>query len=399
MGAWYHRWKAGARNQGKYNDVERNSAVKQQPGKSASLPISKFANPQGEFVMEIAGLLQMSALVLVAIAIAVFFMAAARANQGRPMKGSWRLIVILGGVAALVWVLGMSVVTIEPLERGVVTSYLTFLNPKGYRETALPAGINWVLPFFEKVNTYSIARQTYTMSSIATEGQVAGDDSIKARTSDGQEIVIDASVIFQVDPNQVIQIHILWQNRYVDDLVRPQSRGIIRDVISQYKVDEVVTGKRDEMALEIHDSLAEKFSANGLTLVDFVLRNVSFSEEYAKSVEQKQIAEQQALQSAYVVEQSRQEANQAIETAHGAAESVKIAAQGDADARLIQANAEAEALKILAEALKSNPDLIQYLYVTKLAPNVQVMYLPSGQQYLLPLPAVPTVSGTTPSTP
>jgi regulator of protease activity HflC (stomatin/prohibitin superfamily) len=344
--------------------------------------------------MEIAGLLQMSALVLLAIAVAVFFLAAARANQARPMKGSGRIIVILGVVAALVWVLSLSVVTIEPLERGVVTSYLTFLNPKGYRETALSPGINWVLPFFEKVNTYTIARQTYTMSAVATEGAVVGDDSIKARTSDGQEIVIDASVIFQVDPNQVIQIHILWQNRYIDDLVRPQSRGIIRDVISQYKVDEVVTGKRDEMAQEIHDSLAEKFSANGLTLVDFVLRNVSFSEEYAKSVEQKQIAEQQALQSAYVVEQRRQEANQAIETARGAAESVKIAAQGDADARLIQANAEAEALKVLAAALKENPDLIQYLYVTKLAPNVQVMYLPAGQEYIVPLPVVPTPTAT-----
>jgi regulator of protease activity HflC (stomatin/prohibitin superfamily) len=342
--------------------------------------------------MEIAGLLQMGAIALIVIAVAVFFLAATRTNQGRPMKGSGRIIIILGVVAALSWVLSMSVVTIEPLERGVVTSYLTFLNPKGYRETALQPGINWVLPFFEKVNTYTIARQTYTMSAIATEGQVAGDDSIKARTSDGQEIVIDASVIFQVDPNQVIQIHILWQNRYIEDLVRPTARGIIRDVISQYKVDQVVTSQRVEMTQKISDGMAEKFNENGLTLVDFVLRNVSFSEEYAKSVEQKQIAEQQAQQSAYVVEQRRQEANQAIETARGSAESVKIAAQGDADARLIQANAEAEALKTLAAALKANPDLIQYLYVTKLAPNVQVIYLPSGQQYLLPLPTVPTAT-------
>ena len=63
-----------------------------------------------------------------------------------------------------------------------------------------------------------------------------------------------------------------------------------------------------------------------------------------------------------------------------------IRAKGDADARLIQAEAEAEALRLLNETLKENPDLITYLYVTKLAPNVEVIYLPSGQQYLIPLP-------------
>ena len=43
----------------------------------------------------------------------------------------------------------------------------------------------------------------------------------------------------------MIQVHIEWQNRYMNDLVRPQARGIIRDVVSQYRVDEVVSTKRD----------------------------------------------------------------------------------------------------------------------------------------------------------
>jgi regulator of protease activity HflC (stomatin/prohibitin superfamily) len=346
--------------------------------------------------IEIAGLLRISALLLFGLTVAVFFVAASRANQGRPMKAAGRLVAVLLALGVILGVLSYSVVTIEPLERGVVTSYLTFLNPKGYRETPLPAGINWVMPFFEKVDKYSISKQTYTMSAVPSEGAVQGDDAINARTSDGQEILIDASVLYQIDPAKVIDVHIFWQNRYVDELVRPHARGIIRDAISQYRADEVVTTKRSELAQEIYSNLAEKFSANGLILVDFVLRNVTFSEEYAKSVEQKQVAEQQALQAAYVVEQRKQEAQQAIETARGAAESVKIAAQGDADARLIQANAEAGALAVLAEALKKNPDLIQYLYVTKLAPNVQVMYLPAGQEYIIPLPTVPSA---TPSAP
>jgi regulator of protease activity HflC (stomatin/prohibitin superfamily) len=127
-----------------------------------------------------------------------------------------------------------------------------------------------------------------------------------------------------------------------------------------------------------------------------VLRNISFSSEYAASVEQKQIAEQQAQQAKFVVEQRKQEAQQAIEVAHGQADSVKIRAQGDADARLIQAQAEAQALKMIADALKDNPDLLSYQYITKLAPGVQVMLVPNNAPYLLPLPslngATPTVT-------
>lgn len=348
--------------------------------------------------MEIAGFIRAFSLLFFVGAAAIFFVAVARSNQGRPMKGAGRILTVLVILGAVLMVLSMSVVTIDPRERGVVTSYLKFINPKGYRETPLSPGINWVIPFFEKVNTYTIAKQTYTMSGVQAEGQVIGDDSIKARTSDGQEILIDASVIFQIDPDKVTELHIYWQERYIDDFVRPQSRGIIRDAIAQYKVDEVVTTKRTEMSDQIYETLQQKFADNDLILVDFVLRNVTFSEEYANSVEQKQIAEQQALQAAYVVEQRKQEAQQAIETAKGSAESVKIAAQGKADARLIEANAEAQALKTLAEALQDNPDLITYLYVTKLAPNVKVMYLPSGQQYLIPLPEVPDDTTLSPET-
>ena len=77
---------------------------------------------------------------------------------------------------------------------------------------------------------YPISKQTYTMSIAPNEGQMSGDDSISARTSDGQEVMVDASVIYQIDPTKVTQMHIQWQDRYSDDLVRPVSRGVIRDV-------------------------------------------------------------------------------------------------------------------------------------------------------------------------
>jgi regulator of protease activity HflC (stomatin/prohibitin superfamily) len=251
--------------------------------------------------------------------------------------------------------------------------------------------LHWILPVVEQVVTYSIANQTYTMSAAANEGQLQGDDSIRARTKDGQEIILDASVIYQIDPEKVVPLHIVWQNRYQDGIVRPEARGIIRDAVSQYGVEEVVSTKRAEMVENITTELGHSLSENNLRLVDFVLRDIHFSEAYAQAVEQKQIAEQQAQQARLTVEQKKQEAEQARQVAQGQADAAVIAAQGAAQARLIQAEAEAQANELLAASLENNPELLQYQYILKLSPGVQTIFIPSGNQFILPLPTSPEV--------
>ena len=279
----------------------------------------------------------------------------------------------------------MGLVFIQPEERGVVISALA---PNGIRTDALQPGLRFVIPFAEQVKTYPISRQTYTMSAATGEGQVTGDDSIRARTKDGQEVLIDASVIYSIDPTKVVALHINWQDRYQDNVVRPLARGIIRDIASQYGVEEIVSSKRTEMEAKITAELEKKLGDNELLLTDFILRDLHFSDEYAAAIEQKQIAEQQAQQAAFVVQQRKQEAEQARQTAQGQADSAVIASKGAAEARLIQAEAEQKALLLIAEALKDKPELLTYQYITKLAPNIQAMFLPNNAPFLFPLPTV-----------
>lgn len=324
--------------------------------------------------------------------------ATVRASRGKKVTSFTTTILVMGIAAILLTSISAGLVFIRPEERGVVISAL---QPKGYREQALQPGLRWVIPYFESVVIYPVSRQTYTMSIAPLEGEVKGDDSVTARTADGQEVLLDASVIYQPDPAQIVQLHINWQRRYADELVRPLARGIMRDAVAKYRVEEVYSTRRTEITQEITDKMRQKLVENGIILVDFVLRNITFSEEYAKSIEQKQIAEQQAQQARFVVEQKKQEAQQTIETARGQAESARIRAQGEADARLIQAKAEAEALQLIAQALQENPDLLTYHYITKLSPNIQVMLVPNNMPYLLPLPSIgpsSVVTSTIPST-
>ncbi len=309
-----------------------------------------------------------------------------RASRSKNVKSAATIMLLVLVGAVVLSTVAAGLVFVQPEERGVVISAL---QSTGYRAQPLQPGLRWIIPFFESVVRYPISRQTYTMSIAPSEGTIQGDDSIAARTADGQEIFVDASVIYAIDPAKVVQVHIDWQDRYTDGLVRPLSRGIIRDVVSQYRVEEVVTSKRVDMTNKMNAAMQQKLSDNGLQLVDFILRNITFSPEYAASVEQKQVAEQQAQQAAFVVEQRRQEAEQARQVAQGQADANVIQAKGSADARVIQAQAESQALQLIADALKSNDNLLLYQYINKLAPGVQVMLVPNNNPYLLAMPTLP----------
>lgn len=309
--------------------------------------------------------------------------AAVRTAKQRPIRQFGMLTIIALVVAILFTLVGAGLIFIEPYEAGVV---ITILSEGGMRPEPLNAGLHWIVPFVEHVERYPISRQTYTMARTTTEGAIYGDDSVESRTADGQRIFIDASVIYAIDPTKVLDVHKTWQKRYDSDLVRPQARGIVRDVVSQYRVEEAVSTKRFEMSNLITENLRKKLAENGLILVDFVMRDITFTDEYAQSIEQKQIAEQQALQAKFVVEQKRQEAEQARQIAQGQADAAVIAAKGDAEARLIQAEAEAKALEYVANVLRQNPLLLQYEYIQKLSPNISVMLLPNDNPFLLPLP-------------
>jgi len=313
-----------------------------------------------------------------------------RTSRNQPAKGLTSLVIFLLVASVLLTTVGAGLVFLQANEYGVVISAFA---PKGYREVALTPGLHWIIPFVESVQKYSIARQTYTMSSTTSEGAVQGDDSIQARTKDGQQVFIDASVIYAVDPKQLIPLHIAWQNRYEENVVRPVSRAAIRDAVSQFGVEEIVSTKRAELEAAIRDEIQKSLNDNHIIMSDFLLRNIRFSDAYAAAVEQKQVAEQQAQQAKFVVESKKQEAEQARQTAQGQADAAVIASKGAAEARLINAQAEAKANELLSASL--TPTLLQYQYILKLAPGVQTIFIPSGNQFILPLPntATTTVPG------
>ncbi len=314
--------------------------------------------------MDLGGSLGLIGWGLIGLLILYILFIASQRAQRREARVSITIVLVLlvGGLALNT--LGAGLVFIQPQERGVVISAL---SGGGYRLAPLEPGLNWIVPYFENVVRYSISNQTYTMVAKSTEGKVQGDDSVSARTADGQLVYFDASVIYAADPAKVVPLHIQWQGRYEDEFVRPRARSLIYNRAAQFTVEQIYGSRRTELQQAIQDEISKDFQAQGLKLVQFLLRNISFSPEYAQAVEQKQIAQQNAERAKFLVQQQEQEAAR-----------VRVEAQGVRDAAITRAEGESKALTLVADALRNNPDLIQYTYVQKIAPNISVIVLPGG---------------------
>lgn len=302
---------------------------------------------------------------------------------------STRVLVPLLGVITL-WTLSAALVFIQPPTLGVVISVA---SPGGVRPSALNAGLHWIIPLLEEVQVYPIYWQTYTMSNNLGEGDVVANDAIRARTSDGQEVYLDISIIFRIDSGQAVQVHIDWQDRYIEDFVRPVIRGYVRTEVSQFTVEEVNSSARRDLEQTLDSLLQAEFANKGFTLDQFLLRDVTFSDEYAAAIEAKQVALEDQERALYEAETERR-------LARGIADAVRIEAEGQADAIVLESQGRSDGFRLIGETLSQNPALIQYYYVERLAPNINAALLPNNAAFILPLDNVlqtPAPVSTTPS--
>ncbi len=265
--------------------------------------------------------------------------------------------------------LSQSIVVVDAGEVGVVFNAFT-----GTQETPLMPGMHVVAPYVNTVYRYSVMEQVYTMSKITAEGQVKGDDSLWSPTAEGLQVGIDSSTRYAVDPRKAPLVHNTLRNTYNDVLVRPGIRSIVRLYVSQNNVTDVYGPKRRQIQSEIESALRERFDAAGIILLSFDIRNVNFTDDYAKSIEAKQIAQQQAEQMQFVLQKEKQEA-----------ERKQVEAGGIKQAAIIKAQGEAESLRLVSQALSENPSLLTYRYIDKLAPNISAMLLPSNSPFILDL--------------
>ncbi len=313
----------------------------------------------------LGGLLFLAGIALVVVSV----------SQGRPARGGI-LLSIFGLIAfVLLQIVGQGLLEVGPTQVAVVFNRISgqFESPKG-------PGIHIVIPGIQSATIYPTSQQNYTMSGTNEDSlRGTGDDAVVARSVDGQEVKIDVTVIFAIDPVKVNDVHRQWSDTpggYTESLIRPRIRSDVRDVISGYQAEQIYGLERETVQSQIEERLSRNLEPFGFNVTSVLVREITFSPLFTEAIENKVIEEQR-------LQRARTEAERVAQEARGQANAAIERARGEADAILIRAQADAEALRLVSEQIAANPNLVQYLYVQNLADNVRLAILPSNTPFFI----------------
>lgn len=218
-------------------------------------------------------------------------------------------------VVLVIWIIKSIAIFVPPGHVGVVYDLGRGILPRVMHE-----GLNLAIPFWQRVTLLDIRLQEYTMSVVPDEGALRRDDSLDAPTSDGQQVKVDATVIFRLNPDKASEVLKKIGPDYIDKLIRPFTRSQIRMVISRYTAPAIYSEKRQEAEAAMTRELTQMLAPKDIIIDKVLLRSVNFSADYSQAIENKMIAEQKVKQAEYEVKEATQRAQAKIAEAKGLAE-------------------------------------------------------------------------------
>lgn len=262
------------------------------------------------------------------------------------------LLAIVGALAALL-VLWSSFYQIQPEEVGVVLRFGKYVR------TTDP-GLRGKLPFIEQVVKVPVQRQlkqefgfrttsTDSRSQFATRG--FQDESLML-TGDLNVAVVEWIVQYRVaNPYDY-----LFKVRNVEETFRDMNEAVLREVVGDRTVTEVLTVGRQEIeirAQELLQGLCQQYET-GITIDQVVLQDVNPPDPVKPSWDEVNQAQQQRDR---LINEARAEYNEVIPRARGEAEQLVLQADGYAMNRVNRAEGEATRFKDLQEAYRRAPEV------------------------------------------
>jgi regulator of protease activity HflC (stomatin/prohibitin superfamily) len=196
--------------------------------------------------------------------------------------------------------------------------------PAGYRGVALRfgavtgvvgEGLHFVVPGMQRVVLMDVRTQK-------------AEAKASAASKDLQVVQADISTNYHVEPSQVGELYKTVGLEYEQRVIQPAVQETLKGVLAKYTASQLIQ-LRERVKAQVDNELSNRLAdyniivePNGVSLTNF-----DFSEEFNAAIEQKQVAQQSAEKSRYVLAQARIDAQASITKAKGEAESNRVKAR------------------------------------------------------------------------
>jgi regulator of protease activity HflC (stomatin/prohibitin superfamily) len=210
-------------------------------------------------------------------------------------------VLVLGFIALflLVYFFDSIVISIHPGQLGVLWRWLgggTVVHTV-YRE-----GLHVILPF-NRMYVYNVRKQRVS-------------DSIDVLTVDGLTVHVEYSARYFPNPDLLPLLHQRVGPDYLNVVVRPEVRSVIRTVFGQYKPEEIYTTQK---AIQERVSVMSKvrLEARFVSLDDVPIERISLPKTIAEAIEAKLAQQQLDAEYVYRLAVASKEAERKVIEARG----------------------------------------------------------------------------------
>jgi regulator of protease activity HflC (stomatin/prohibitin superfamily) len=211
----------------------------------------------------------------------------------------------------------------------------------------LSEGFHIIAPW-NKVYIYNVKQQEFF------------EGNMQVLSSNGLEISLDVSVLYQPIYNELGLLHKTKGENYVNIVLIPQIRAVARSVVGRYTPEQLYSTKRDAIQNEIYEETQKVVENQHIQLNAVLVRDVSLPLAIKEGIERKLIQEQEALEYEFRIEKAKQEA-----------EKQRIDAEGKATAnRILSASITNMILK--EKGIEATKEL-------STSPNAKVIVIGSGE--------------------
>ncbi|MBL8938636.1 MAG: hypothetical protein JNM69_28970 [Archangium sp.] len=261
-----------------------------------------------------------------------------------------QLIVVAAVVSS---VSGCACHSTDANEVGVLTRKLAPFGKRGVQEEVYASGATYFFaPIITDWHTFETKLQNLRMQK--QPGSDGVIDDVEFKTVDGNDISVDVTVTWRIDPAKAP--HVLQRvGESTDDvqerLVRPAARAYVRDALNRLRSEDFyVADKRFAAAEESRKLLLLALGPEGVIVEQVILGEHRFAPAYEEVIREKKLAEQNGEKLKSEAQAAAEESKRNLESARGVVSKDIATAKGEleqaklaADAQLVKSKNEATA--------------------------------------------------------